>query len=358
MAGLTVTDWAASGRRDTYSFFRVDPYSLQELGEIAVKPEDCGITWAMDSDNIVSASITVVNDVAKDCMIRVKHRIEVDGDVSNRTLGTFFLNTSGTDSKNGRADRGLNCFSALWRHSQDYLRVDHSYGIGDNCIAIIKEIVEADGGHLYVNSDAPVDRTHTKDIFWPVGTNKLEMIETIAFWINAEIGVTPYGEVKVSAYVPYDQRPVSYTFEAGSRCVYKSGINWHDSRDDAINRVVVVGSTQDWSDVAVVELEDSHPYSAARIGYKKTYVLNVSEQTTHEDLVAKGEYYLQANCGSVIDIEIEHVFIPGLEVGMVVRYINYVDYPDPVDLKCIVKEMAVDSLGPGCLTKSKLEVTG
>ena len=355
MAGLTTTDWAASGRRDTYSFYTVDPYTLQELEEIDVKSESCGITWALDSDNLVSASITVVNDVAKDCMIRVKHRIEVDGDVSNRTLGTFFLNTSGTESQNGRAERGLNCYSALWRHSNDYLIWDHSYHPGDNCIGIIKEIVEADGGSLYVNYDAPVDRNHTIDVFWPIGTNKLEMLDTIAFWINAEIGVTPNGEVKVSAYVPYDQRPVSYTFEAGSRCVYKSGITWHDSRD-AINRVVVVGSSQDWADSAVVQLEDSHPFSAKRIGYNRTYVLEVSEQTTHEDLVLKGQNYLQANCGSVVDIEIEHVGIPGLEVGMVVRYINDVDYPDKVDVTCVVKEMAIDSLGPGCITKSKLEV--
>lgn len=351
-----MTDWAASGRRDTYSFAMVDPYTLQEIGDIDVKADSCGITWGLYTDNLVSATITVVNDVAKDCMIRIKHRIEVDGDVSNRTLGTFFLNTSGTDSVNGRADRGLNCYSALLRHSSDYLMQDHSYRPGDNCIGIIKEIVEADGGHLYVDATAPIDRVHTRDVFWGIGENKLAMIKTIAGWINAEIGVTPEGMVKVSGYVPPWDKPTAYTFEAGRNCVYRPGIKWKDSRDDAINRCIAYYSNEQGSDSAVVQLDDGHPFSAKRIGYNRTYAMKIDETCTHEDLVLKATDYLNANCGSIVDIEIEHASIPGLEVGMVVRYINDVDYPDMVDMRCLVTEMCVDSLGPGCMTKTKMQV--
>lgn len=351
-----MTDWAASGRNDSYSFFRVDPYTLEEIDEIQVRPQDCGITWGLYTDNIASATIAVVNDTAKDCMIRVKHKIEVDNDVSNRTLGTFFLTTSGTDSINGRADRSLDCYSALWRHSQDYLMSDHSYHPGDNCIGIIKEIVEADGGHLYVESNAPIDRTHTRDVFWGVGENKLKMITTIAGWINAEIGVTPDGQVKVSGYVSPQNKQVAYTFEAGKNCVYKPGISWHDSRDDAINRCVAYYSTESGTASATAQLDDGHPFSTARIGYNRTYAMKIDEPCTQEDLLQKATDYLYANCGSVVDIEIEHASIPGLEVGMVVRYINDIDYPDKVDMRCLVTEMSIDSLGPGCMTKTKMTV--
>ena len=39
---------------------------------------------------------------------------------------------------------------------------------------------------------------------------------------------------------------------------------------------------------------------------------------------------------------------------MVVRYVNRSDYATPVDARCLVAEMAVDSLSPMCMTKTKM----
>ena len=348
------TDWGASGRTDEYSFFRVDPYTLANIEEIDVDAENSSITWGLDTDNRVSATLHVLNDVVKDSMVRIVHTVEADGDTSTRTLATLFPETNGTSSTFGTADRAINCYGALWRHSHDYLRTDHAYGPGDNCIGVIKEIVEADGGQLYVHGDAPVERTHTKDLFWGVGTNKLEMIETIAGWIDAEIGVTPDGMVSVRAYVPPGRKPVSFEFVEGANCLYEPGIEWEDTRDDAINRVIAFYSTDEESDTACADLDPGHPYSAERIGRKKTYVMELSEPCTHEELVAKATNYLNEHAGSQVYIEITHAGVPGLECGQVVTYTNSIDYPDPISARFLVTEMSIDSLGPGCMTRTKM----
>lgn len=356
-------DWGASGRTDTYQFFRVDPFTLAEIDEIDGDPASTSITWAYDTENIASATISIANDVANDCMIRIKQIITCQGETSTRTLGTFFPETNGTASTYGLAKRGFNGYSALWRHSKDYLVQSHAYKPGDNCVNIIREIVEADGGQLYVIDGAPIDRTHTRDVFWNIGTNKLEMINTIAGWIGAEIGVTPDGQVSVGAYLDPWQRPISWTFEAGKNCVYLPGITWTDNRDDAINRVIAYfsretkGETDNLplSDQCFVSLDPGHPYSFQRLGRNRSYVMQ-SEPVTHDELVTMATDYLNANCGNQVCLEIQHVGIPGMQVGQVVRYINPSDYVEPVDVRCLVMEMAVSSLSQGCITKTKLRV--
>ena len=69
---------------------------------------------------------------------------------------------------------------------------------------------------------------------------------------------------------------------------------------------------------------------------------------------AIGQRYLDEN-GAVDYITIQHVGIPGLQVGDVVRYINDADGSSPIDWLCMVTEIDM-KLGRAAMCTSKLKV--
>ena len=129
---------------------------------------------------------------------------------------------------------------------------------------------------------------------------------------------------------------MKYTFEAGSNCVYVPGVDISDTSADAVNRVLAYfsrSSKQDdpekdnydpypLTDSVWVDLPEGHKFSYERIGRRRSYVMKLTEPCSHEELTAKAKRYLDENCGSVQYYEIEHVSIPTLRTGDVVRYIN------------------------------------
>ena len=64
--------------------------------------------------------------------------------------------------------------------------------------------------------------------------------------------------------------------------------------------------------------------------------------------------YLNQHSASTRYFEIEHVGIPGLQVGDVVTYENSHDYSEPVYATCQVMQMDMD-LGNGCMCTTKLK---
>ena len=54
-------NWAASGRRDDYTFCLVDPVSLVETGETVDVVEGGTITFATSADNRVTASLALAS---------------------------------------------------------------------------------------------------------------------------------------------------------------------------------------------------------------------------------------------------------------------------------------------------------
>ena len=364
-----MADWGASGRRDTYSFDLVDPFSLERVGSLDADPLECSLTWGYYTDNILSGTVSEVNDDFRlngaDTLVRVNHHVELpDGTEADEVLGTMFVDSVSRRSHDGVTRRSLSMYSTLWRLTQDYLPSDFARAKGRNVVDAIKNLVNTAGGRFSVSHDAPTARTFGADIWFGIGENRMEVATTIAGWIDCEIGVNPNGWVTLSPYVDPADRSVAYTFEDGTNCVYKGGIDWESSRSDPINRVVAYWSRESdrdgdglgLSQRCVVDLPESYQFSYKRCGRYRTEVLHESEPCTLAELRDRAWRHLMDNCGDVTWITVEHPRVPGLQVGDVVDYVNSVDDASRVSVRCMVEEMSIPKLGPGCMTQSKLRI--
>lgn len=358
-----MTDWGASGRTDEYSAHVVDPFTLQETGEtVDMVSGEGNVTWRYDSDSYVSATINLINSTASDRLLRIKHSITMpDGTSYGETLGTFFVDDCTEDDVHGSVNRSASCYSTLCRFTDDVLVTDFSRPAGTNIVDEVRYIVEVDGGRLKVGQGVNTSQLHTVDVWFQIGTNRADVLRTIASWTSCELGVDDDGYVTWERYLPPESRAESYVFSDDSSCVYKAGMHVSDTLPDSINRVVAHYSrlsksdddTLPLSDSVIVELPSSHPYSYERIGRKKTYDYSFSSPVDHATLQSEAQRYLDEHSGGVTYIEIEHASIPGLRAGDVVRYINSLDGPERVDARCLVEEISMD-LVPGGMCSTKL----
>lgn len=351
-----ITDWAQSGRQDLYDFALVNPFTLQEVGTIDVDAKVCSMTWALDSENLLSGSIAAIDDDNNKNLVRVKHTIKLpNGEEYNHTLGTMFVDYSGHSALYKKVETDMNCYSTLWRFSQDKLHYDFFRQKGYNVVQAIQELVEEDGGKLKVGAHVDTARTFGNDIGFEMETNKLEAIRTLAYWINCEIGVDPDGYVTINGVVPLENQAPVFTFESGINCAYLPGLDLNYETDGAVNRVIAYYTTNDASDYYMAELHYAEPYSYDSIGRHVTYFLKFDEPKTQEELQEEAEYYLHSHKGTNLYFEIEHPYIPQVEIGKLVRYINDTDYPTAINEVCVVLQMDM-SLNPGGMCKTKLQV--
>jgi len=352
-----------SGRTDSYTFSLVDPFNLTETGEdVDVEEGQSNITWGEETDNLCSATICLANAATKDRLIRVKHTITLPtGEQYDEVLGTFFVNSSNASALHGSVRRTCDCYSTLWRFTQDVLASDIAKPEGYSVVEEVREIVEADGGKLVVMPGSDSNATHTMDVWWPIGMNKGELLESLANWTGNELGVNELGFITWNGYVPPANRPVSYEFEEGANCVYLSGFELNDNRRDAVNRVVAYysqnnsdeGSLYPTSDYVVVDLPDSNRFSYVNTGRRATYALDVGQPCSTADLRSQAERYLYSHNGAQEFVIIQHVGIPGLRVGQKVRYSNHLDSDQGLSDEYIVEQISM-TLGPGALCQTKI----
>ena len=354
MASIPIVDWGRSGRVDEYQLTLVDPFTLEDLREVDFDAEGSSITYATNTDTRYSATIQVLDDLAKDSMLRIKHSVTIDGVTFGEEMGTFFAKSKSMSATYGRVQRPIDAYSCLLRHRDDYLMVSRDYHPGDNVAGIMQEIVTADGGQLIFGADAPTDVLHTMDIHWAIGTNKLDMLETMAEWIGGELSATPHGQVQLDRYVVPGERPVSWTFEAGANCIYKPGLTTSEDEGDVYNRALYYFSTDAATGSATADLAPSNPYAYERIGRHVTYAEELNEAVASDVLQSYATGLLQEHGGGATYFTVAHAGVPGLRPGMTVRYVNETDYTARVDAVCLVTEMSVSSLAPMCMTQTKM----
>lgn len=360
-----MTDWGASGRSDVFSFHLVDPFTLQETGEVIDMPEGTStITWRWDATNRVSASLHLANATHDNKLVRVKQATTfADGEQHARTLGTFFVDGSSASALYGSVDRTVQGYSLLYRYTNDVLARDFARVAGTVIVDEVRDLVEIDGGNLRILPGVNTEQKHTIDIWFEVGTNRYDVLSTIARWTNCEIGIDPDGYVTWGPYETPESKAVSYTFEDGENCTYVAGFTLDDTGYEGINRVVAYfsrDSKQDddpypLSDSVFVDLDASEAYSYERIGVRKSYLLSASEPCSHEELEAQAHRELFARKGGSKYITIAHVGIPDVTIGGVVRYINSRDASVPMDRTCLVEEISM-TLKPGAPCKTKLRL--
>lgn len=361
-------DWGASGRIDQYWFALVDPFTLQEVGTAVVKENASRITWSTDSENECEASLEMVSgNYLRDgqhLMVRPIHSVTIGSFCERYAMGTFFVSNLTNSSVHHLVTRKLTCYGPWYRYTQDVLPSDWVRHVGDNVVDGIRYIVESNGGQLTVDPGVDTARKHTMDFINVAGTNLGEMLRVFAGWINCEIVSDFDGRLVLRPYEsPWSKAPV-YTFEEGKdRCVYLAGLDWEVNRDEPINRVVAYFSREKkqdddpypLSDSVCVDVPPSDAYSYDLTGRHRTQVVQVKEACSHEDLTAQAQRALDTRMGGIKCIKIKHAGIPWLHVGDCVTYRNPHDDENP-DLVStgVIQEMSVDSLGPMCMTTTKI----
>lgn len=358
-----MTDWGASGRRDTFEYVIVDPFTLEETGETVDAESGGSITYGYYTDNVYSASLPLIGTVPSYTMVRVKHTISFpSGDGVDETLGTFFVTNDTGDALYGKVERSLSGYSTLIRFTEEILTEDFSRKKGYVVTDEVEELVTANGGLIKFGTGVDMTQQHTQSICFEIGTLQSEVLNTIAGWTDCQLGVDEDGYVTWEKYVRPGKKSVVYEFEEGSNCMYKAGYTWTKENDDRVNRVVARYSreTKDedddypLSDHYVADLPSTHAYSYENIGRRVTYDLVLNDPCSHKELKSEAEDYLYDNCGATNYYEIEHPSIPGLWVGDVVTYANSTD-GGGVSEKCMVTQIDME-LSPGCMCKSKLKV--
>ena len=351
---MSIVDFGKSGRSDSYTFTYVNPFTLEETGAAEVEEGSSKLTFDYEGENILSGSITLLNQPSNNQMIRVKHVVTVDGVSTFETLGTMFVDWTGEEALNGSVSRSVDCYSALWRFTQDCIVQDFYRPKGYNVVQEIRELVEADGGRLMVMPGVDTSRVHTMDICFPIETNRAEVLRTIAGWIGCEVGVSPDGYVTLFPYVEPRLRTPKYDFIDNQNCTYVPGVTLEDDKSDMVNRVVAYYSTKESTDRVMVDLPSSHPFSYEVIGRRVSHFIKLNDVVSHDELERQANEYLNQHSASTRYFEIEHVGIPGLQVGDVVTYENSHDYSEPVCATCQVMQMDMD-LGNGCMCTTKLK---
>lgn len=356
-----VSDWAATGRTDSFRAVLVDPFTLQELGEVEADWASCSVTYDYEGDTKAGASLKLADGAdyrigQRQCMLRVYDDITfADGASHTACMGTFFCDFSQGTSLYGREDRELDCHSCLHRHDKDVLRDDFWRAQGYNVSQAIRELVEADGGQLTCAPDANTSKCFGTDIWFEAGESKLETAQTMAGWVGCELMPDSDGRVLMRRVRTADTHDPAYTFDAGADCVYKAGIDWGTNRDELVNRVIYVYTEDDQTQTAVADLPDWSPWSYANVGYHATRRETMSE-LPDGGLQAAAEADLAASSTEQNDISFEAVYVPLVGPGDIVRYVNPNDYTDPVDCLCQVLQMDVSSLTPGAMTTYKLRI--
>ena len=354
-------DWGMSGRRDSYRFAIVDPFTLEEIGELEAIPESSKLTYGYYTDNYASATIKAPGTYDRG-LVRIEHTVSLpDGTSETEVLGTFFVDSAETDG-GIIPEQTLTCYSTLWRLSQDYLNVDFVRKQGQTVEGGIRALCTAEGATLITSPEIDTAATHTKDIRFAAGDNRLESLNTYCGWKSWELAVDGYGRQVLREYVQPQYKSVSYRFEAGENCVYLPQEK-ETFTGDICNRVVARWSREKapdpddglgLSDVVTADLLTTSPMSYEVCGRRITHVLDLDEAVSHAELQQVANDYLAQHDAAIRYLEIEHVGIPNLRAGDVVVYVNPRESDEA--LLCEVTQMDISSLSPLMMTRSKLKV--
>lgn len=389
-------DWGASGRTDEYWADLVDPWTLSVIrNNVQFIPEETSVTYGLYTDNLVEATITIANDTyfhdKKRCLIRLWHQCTLpSGEWDQEPLGTFFVNDDPASYKYGLQKQVLKCYGPVYRLTQDNFANDYIRKAGETVEGGIRSGMDfctfQNTSNLYeVGPDVNAYKVHTRDVWFQIGENRAESYRTICGWCGWILWYDDYGKIRIDKYYEPKDRPIMYTFEPGVNCTYEAG--YSISREgDVYNRVIAWWSRDKvpthprkngdgsyakdsegktiydnddnfgLSDRVTIDLPQSHENSADAMGRLQTYVLQVTQPCSHDDLSLQATQYLNEHCGDIQYIEISHVGIPWLRPGHVVSYQNTTDNKEGVNYICEITQISISSLGPGMKCSTKLKV--
>lgn len=366
---MAAVDWGDSRRRDSYRATLVDPLTLEDVEPVEIVPEECSMTWALDSDWWLQADVALAEPMAlgsaRDRMVRVYHSVMVGEASREEVMGTLFVDDPQRDDLFGRSTCRLSCYSSLLRLTDDVLTESVGADAGSEVLPLVRQVVAEVGGTLAVGARAAAgDRALRDSRVIPAGTGRLEAARTIASWMGCAIGCDDWGRVTLEPATEAWEVAPSHDFGPAARL---DGLAWSGRAETPVNRVLATWSRDQVPDPddglgysmrVVADLPSTDPMAYERVGRRSSYVLEVAQPCTEAELRGQAERYLRAHSGGDLYVSFDCPSVPGLRAGHVVTLRDSSDSPSPVAYKCQVDQIDVGSLGPGCQASVKLRVIG
>ena len=360
------SDWAASGRRDTYELWAVDPFSLKDVSRVEFEPAQSSLTFAKDSETGASATLRVWAgswDMANcDRLLRLKHVACVGDTVRAETVGTYFVRDPPATERFGRWAQDLACYSTQLRYTEDVLDDDLYVAAGSKVIPVVAKLAEEVGGTVSVGLRAAEGDTGLRAAkLFRVGESRSETMQTLLALVGCRMSADEDGRTLIERDRAASEMEPCYEFEVGQGCVCESPAEWEQvGAGDWKNRIVAYWSRDSLPDPddgmgyagrVVVDLDRGHRHSYENTGRRATQLLELTEPCTQAELAARARKTLASLADQPRYVVLSHVGVPGLRVGRAVTLRRASG-----TWKCEVDQMEVDSLGPLMMTRTKLRV--
>ena len=322
-------DWAASGRRDTYELWAVDPFSLKDISRVEFEPAQSSLTFAKDSETGASATLRVWAEswsmAACDRLLRLRHVACVGDTMRAETVGTYFVRDPPATERFGRWAQDLACYSTQLRYTEDVLDDDLYVAAGSKVIPVVAKLAEEVGGTVSVGLRAAEGDTGLRAAkLFRVGESRSETMQTLLALVGCRMSADEDGrtllERDLAAYWSRDSLP---------------------DPDDGMG----------YAGRVVVDLDRGHRHSYENTGRRSTQLLELTEPCTQAELAARARKTLASLADQPRYVVLSHVGVPGLRVGRAVTLRRATG-----TWKCEVDQMEVDSLGPLMMTRTKLRV--
>lgn len=354
-----MTDWAKSGRRDTFRATLCDVRTLADVESVDIIPGNSTMTWSLGSETVYSGDISVLSDLgsASSRLIRIYHRCTVDDYDQERPIATMFIKNTVRNMKFKADDNRVSAYSTLLRFSDDKLGGDFYREPGSSILQGIRILVENRCGIFHVDQGV-VDRNYEQEHYFEIGDNVMEVLQTMAGWLGCYIYPDANGIVHIAPNANAKDTPAVYKF-TDRNSTYLPGVEVDDGRANVCNRSIVYYSIKESTGKWIEDSPATNPYSFDVTGRYIPIITKLTDREySQEELREKALEVLHENDGAIKFLTIQHVFIPVIGIGDVVEYTNSTDFDEPFVARCVVTEMSAQSLGPGMMCMTKLKVVG
>ena len=232
--------------------------------------------------------------------------------------------------------------------------VDAAYALDAGAVVTDEIITLIESTGETNHAITPSAATLVNPLVWPAGTTKLQIVNDLLSVINYfSLFCNGDGQYRGEPYVKPASRPVVWTFNDGSDCIYLPALVKDVDLFAIPNKVIAItqgdGTTAALTSSAT-NTDATSPYSTVSRGRTITYVasgVEAADQATLDDFAERRLIELTTPTAS---IDVQHAFVPDVTFN---RAVQFRRTPAEIDARHVVSKTET-SLDPTVLAKSTL----
>lgn len=291
-----MTDWSASGRRDSVRVMLVAPGSLDDVvGELAnVEPDGCSVSEGYYEDTRCSAKVRTVGEdgYVDHAWMRIVHEVPADG--YREELFTGPVTDAKRERKDGATVTDYSLDSSLYAIKNDLLVGGWSIGQGAKLTSVARSLLSTCGRPCDLSRAQ--EHVYGAPVMYECGEAALSVLID-ACGSYDRVSVDGHGRVTVSRYVAPSAREPSQDVDPGDgRSVVIGSVTSSDDSQTTPGRVIVTSGSGNNLVVAAYDAPADAESSSAKRGYMYAVKSNDSAQdASYASLLAQAKASWQAS---------------------------------------------------------------